>query len=619
MTEENPIRNDLMRKAQWTAFLSGKKRTVLELFFCAVTGWMLTAVFEGLSFYFLAYIGLLPLFLAVYSRSMKRAFCYGFVWGYFWHLGSFFWLREIFIAIPFAMAPVLGVFNGIFACFIPFFRKYLLQDPSLLFCDREKRNLSESFSSFREILFALAAASLWTVLEYIRSNIFTGLPWNLLGASQWKILTLIQIADITGVYGLSFILVLFNAVLFTFLLTVFSSLIPESSPLRDAFVLPGKKKKLPEEKRGFLSYGKTYKRPLALMFALAVIAMASSYSFVRLRSFRKTETNSITLYAGAVQPNLSQRRHGGNHSTREALAVCTALSEELFLPGKQKPHVVIWPETAVPTPFNASLENSVLLRQELYRMISAYDTPFLFGSIRLDRSPADKNELLMFNSAILWEKGNTVTSFDKVHIVPFGEFVPWSDTFPVLSRIVGMGRNLSRGTRFNPLTLMPGVRAGISICYEDIFSYVSRNHVLNGANMLLTITNDAWYPTSYEPAQHCANSVFRAVECRLPFLRVGNMDFSCVVSPAGKIAAALATDEKGRPDPSFRSRRSGILPVEVPVEYTPTFYVKYGDVFCGLCTALLSFLFVAALVNCRKFKSGLLSAAAGTESSDGKK
>ncbi len=619
MTDGNPINTELLKKAKWTAFLSGKKRTCLEVLFCALTGWMLTAVFEEISFYFLAYAGLLPLFLAVYSRSMKRAFLYGFIWGYFWHLGSFFWLREIFIAIPFAMAAVLGVFNGIFASFIPFFRKYLLQDPSLLSCDREKRNHSESFSSFREILFALAAASLWTVLEYIRSNIFTGLPWNLLGASQWKMLTLIQIADITGVYGISFMLVLFNAALFTFLLTVFSTLIPSGSPLRDAFVLPGKKELLPEEKRDFLSYRKTYKRPLALMFALAVIAMASSYSFVRLRNFRKAEKNNIILYAGAVQPNLSQRRHGGNHSTREALAVCTALSEELFLPGKQKPHVVIWPETAVPTPFNASLENSVLLRQELYRMICAYDTPFLFGSIRLDRSPVDEKELLMFNSAILWEKGNVVTSFDKVHIVPFGEFVPWSDTFPVLSRIVGMGRNLSRGTRFNPLTLMPGVRAGISICYEDIFSYVSRNHVLNGANMLLTITNDAWYPTSYEPAQHCANSVFRAVECRLPFLRVGNMDYSCVVSPVGRITAALATDGKGKPDPSFRSRKSGIFPVKVPTEYTPTFYVKYGDVFCGLCTALLAFLFFVAFVNYRKFKSGLLASAAGTEKDDRKK
>ncbi|MBR2364092.1 MAG: apolipoprotein N-acyltransferase [Lentisphaeria bacterium] len=456
-----------------------------------------------------------------------------------------------------------------------------------------------SFSPFLQILFVLATAALWTVLEYIRSHVFTGLPWNLLGASQWKMASIIQIADITGVYGITFLIVLINASLFVLLLTLTGSVIPADSSLRTAFPMPTPRNRMEKGRN------RDYRRPSALMFSLALAALASSYSFVKLRDYDKNREEGVLFHAGAVQPDLSQRRHGGEEPTKEALAVCTALSEELFGEGKQKPHTVIWPETAVPCPFNASLETSTLLRRELLRMIHAYDVPFLFGAIRLDKHP-EKEELLIYNSALLWKKGNKLSSFDKVHIVPFGEYVPFGDSFPVLNRIVGMGRNLNRGTHFTPLELHGGVRAGISICYEDVFPYVSRNHVLNGANLLVTITNDAWYPTSFEPAQHFANSLFRAVECRLPFLRVGNMDYSCVISPTGQVIQALAEDEKGKADPSFRGRRSGVFSVYVPREYEPTFYVKYGDVFTGICLLLFLFLLAVALMNYKWVKSSLL-------------
>lgn len=587
-----------MKEARILAFLSGGRRTFFELLFCALAGWAYTVIFEVLSWHVFAWIGLVPLLAAVYSRSGKRAFLYGFVWGYFWHLGSFFWLREILFPIPFAMAAVLGIFNGIFAMFIPFLFKYLLMPRASLLLEAEKRNAFPAFSPLSQILFSLAAATLWTVLEYIRSHIFTGLPWNLLGASQWKMFTIIQIADLTGVYGITFLIVLVNASLFPVLLFLVGCFVPARSPLRTAFPMPCPRAGLAEGEKP------VPQRPVALLLALALVAASGSYSIRVLRKYGWLEETD-TLYAGVVQPDLSQRRHGGEASTREALAVCVALSEELFLPGKKKPHVVIWPESAVPCPFNANLEMSTLLRGELLRLIRTNHVPFLFGGIRLDTDPG-KQKLLFYNSALLWEEGNILSSFDKVHIVPFGEFVPLGDRFPVLNRIVGMGRNLSRGKHFQPLKLPNGARAGVSICYEDVFPYVSCNHVLNGANMLLTITNDAWYPASNEPAQHFANSVFRAVECRLPFLRVGNMDYSCVITPAGRVSYAFAKDAKGRFDPSFRGRKSGVFPVPVPRKYEPTFYVKYGDVFSGICTLLLLFLLVLACLNWKSVKNALL-------------
>ena len=599
MTAGNVTEEKTMKEAKLLAFLSGKKRTFTELILCALCGWAYCLIFEGFSLHFLAWAGIVPLFLLVYSKSPSKAFFYGFVWGYFWHLGSFFWLREIFFAIPFALAAVLGFFNGVFAWFLPFFFKYLLMKQSLLALEADQRISFDRFPAYSQILFAFAAASLWTVLEYIRSHIFTGLPWNLVGASQWKMLNIIQIADITGIYGITFLIIFMNASLFPLFLYLAGSFIPPSSPLRTAFPMPcpvikenGRKKLV-------------YQRPAALLLALTFIAASSSYSSVSVQKYSRKSQEGILFHAGIVQPDLSQRRHGGDDSTKEAIAVCTALSEALFRRNDAKPHTVIWPETAVPCPFNAAMENSSLLRQELYRMIQKYDTPFLFGAIRLDKN-AGNNELLIYNSALLWENGNKLSSFDKVHIVPFGEFVPYGEKFPILNRLVGMGRNLNRGTHFTPLELHKKVKAGISICYEDVFTYVSRNHVLNGANLLLTITNDAWYPTSYEPSQHFANSLFRAVEYRLPFLRVGNMDYSALIAPTGQVIQALATKEDSSPDPAFRGRKSGILSVMVPEKPRLTFYAKYRDIFTGICFFLLILLLATALLNYKSFKNILL-------------
>lgn len=600
MTLEGSINEKREKEAKLLAFLTTGKRTGLEIVLCILSGWAFSSIFEVLSWHIFAYVGIVPLFLLIYARSMKRAFLYGFIWGYFWHLGAFFWLREIFCLIPFVMAAVLGVFNAFFAMMIPFLFKYLFFKPSSLSLEADKRCVLEKFSFVSELFFALAAAALWTVLEYIRSHIFTGLPWNLLGASQWNVPTIIQIADITGIYGITFLIVLINAALFTLLLSYTGIFVSLSSPWRKCFPMPGT---AAEERRR--AKRRVLPRPLVLMFSLALAAMASSYSFVKLRQYGSMEGEGQLFLAGVVQPDLSQRRHGGQEATKEALAVCVALSEALFQDGKVRPHTVIWPETAVPCPFNASLETSDLLRRELYRMIQSYNTPFLFGATRLDKT-AQGDKLLIYNSALLWKKGNILTHFDKIHIVPFGEFVPYGDRFPVLNRIVGMGRNLDRGKKFNFLELQKGVRAGISICYEDVFPYVSRNHVLNGANLLLTITNDAWYPTSNEPAQHFANSLFRAIECRLPFLRVGNMDYSCVISPSGIVKEAFGRKKNGKADPSYRGRTSGVFSFYVPQKYTPTFYVKYGDLFTGICLLLFLFIFAVALLNLKNWKQYLL-------------
>ncbi len=148
--------------------------------------------------------------------------------------------------------------------------------------------------------------------------------------------------------------------------------------------------------------------------------------------------------------------------------------------------------------------------------------------------------------------------YDKVHIVPFGEFIPLNDTFPVIGELVGMGRNLTPGKAFRPLDLTKDVRAGVMICYEDVFAYAARELVRNGANFLLVITNDAWYPTSTEPEQHYANAVLRTVETRLPMLRCGNSNYSVLIDQFGRTVDSVTK----RIDPETGDARADAVGTE---------------------------------------------------------
>jgi apolipoprotein N-acyltransferase len=256
--------------------------------------------------------------------------------------------------------------------------------------------------------------------------------------------------------------------------------------------------------------------------------------------------------------------------------------------------LIVWPETAVPTAYYGGGPIATEYRSRVRRMIRESKTPFLVGTLSYDniRSNTDFD---MFNSALLLKEfpmtgGNikydadAAGRYDKVHIVPFGEFIPLNDKFPAIGRLVGMGRNLTPGRAFRPVDLTKDVRAGVMICYEDVFAYAARELVRNGANFLLVITNDAWYPTSTEPEQHYANSVLRTVETRLPMLRCGNSNYSVLIDQFGRTVDSVTK----RIDPATgdteltpweQKAASAVMTVKVPKHYRPTFYVRFGNVF----------------------------------------
>ena len=566
-----------IRQERALAFSAGRMRYLLEYALCALSGALYSTVFAGTDLYVIAWFGLVPLYWIVSSATVKRAFFLSLTWGYFCTLFSFMWLREIQWFIPFVFGFVLGAFPALWGMAVPFLHKNFmipfsvrLEGPSAVAAYRNK-------NPFKEIAYCAVLAAWWCVTEWIRSWIFTGLPWNLVGSSQVSLLPLIQICRYTGVYGVSFLVLMVNLSL--------------------AFFLKQ------------LCYAKNMKEgavhAYSLLFSLALIYMCVMFCGVKcLRRYQRSAPESIGRI-GVVQPNLSQRRSGGESPTLEAIDVCVSLSEKILREntGEKAPQILVWPETAVPVPYNSVYDLSRIFRQKAGMLTLRSSLPLLTGSIFLERSPKDPREVDVYNSALLLKSGGRVSArYDKVHIVPFGEYVPFGDTFPILNQWVGMGRNLSRGKEFRPMEILPGLFAGINICYEDIFPYISRAHAKRGANALLVITNDAWYPTSNEPVQHFANSIFRAVETGLPMIRIGNCNYSAVIAPTGKVLSSVFRKKDSSAWDPGRFERGGEV-LDLPYEKNPplTFYTRYGDLFVGGCIFYCFLILCMALVNCRNY------------------
>jgi apolipoprotein N-acyltransferase len=280
----------------------------------------------------------------------------------------------------------------------------------------------------------------------------------------------------------------------------------------------------------------------------------------------------------AVQGNIPQIRRFSKAQLVEATAVYDELTLDIV--AREKPDLVVWPETALPATLRGRM------RDYMAEIFEQTETPLLAGTIdrRQPYDPAE-GEVFDYNSALLYDAaGNVVNWYDKMHLVPFGEYVPFDRYLPFLVEWIGMGRNLTPGTEYTVMPFGDGARFGINICYEDVFPEISRNSVLRGANVLIVITNDAWFGTTSASRQHLAHSVLRAVETCRPLLRNGNNTDTCLILPDGRVEALLY----GSDTRFIRAARVYDVPVweQLPL----TFYTRHGDWFAltaGAATILL--------------------------------
>ncbi|QSH42148.1 apolipoprotein N-acyltransferase [Lentisphaerota bacterium ZTH] len=532
---------------------------IIKMLCLIASGALLSTAFPPLNWGVTAWFAIIPLYLIASEQRWPAALLSGFLWGVGWSFPAFHWLSEIDPVIPYLLAPVMACFYAVWAMFVPVLRRNIIYPLDILRKGYQGAESFTDFSPWRELVLALVLSALWCVMEWLRSDM---LPWNYLSATQWQNLPLIQMCSVTGTYGLSFTICLVNI---TFAMAIWNALHNYRS-------------------------GSKFKRPVPFMFSLFLLMLLVVFGNSRIVKMQKARKNLISFNAGLVQGDISQRRNASDIEAQEALNIYLEQSYKL-LKHMPRPDVIIWPETAVPYPYRAQGIVCSEYRYKLFQLSTAAKCPLLIGTIDFEDLPPGVNrEPGTLNSAFLFDaEGSFKAKYDKVHPVPFGEYVPFRKYLPrFIINMIDMNRDLTAGNSYQPLPIHPGVLAGISICFEDVFPYISRREVLKGANLILVITNDAWYPKSSEPDQHLANAVFRAVETGVPMLRSGNNSASCLIQPSGYISDCLFKKKDpvtGRevPAPEIRGRRSGIIPVMVPANPELTFYARNGDLFLMLC------------------------------------
>jgi apolipoprotein N-acyltransferase len=527
---------NLRREVGWRPRL---QRTGLAI----ASGMLMAVIFAPLEWAWWSWFGLVPLLLLA-CRPVASPLWLGLGYGLGHFTLAFAWIREVFLLAPFGIALICAWFPALWAWFCARLLRYLSMDAQHDTMGHDPNvAIPCRLSEFRQCVFVLLAAASWVALEWVRGWIFTGLPWDLLGVSQWQNGLLILLTRWTGIWGISFLIAAVNATVF---LLVFN----------------------PDRRlRGF-------RRARVAPAMTATLLGGTVLSLALWRPNTVLPPPDASIRIAAVQGNIPQNRVWSEESLNLALTVYAQLTREIV--ASDPPDLVLWPETAIP----ASLLYQEECRAVLPPMFAEIQTPLLAGSLdyRLP-PPRSKEQPRPVNSALLFDRnGMPHAHYDKMHLVPFGEFVPFERHLPWLVDWIGMGRGLLPGREYTIFEFGENTQFGVNICYEDIFPEISANFVRRGANLLVTLTNDAWFRETSGSRQHFAHSVIRAVENARPMIRNGNNSDSGLILPDGRLVDMLV-DENSR---FVRAARTYDVPIwtNQPI----TLYTRFGDWFAQFAT-----------------------------------
>lgn len=515
-----------------------------QIVFACASGLLLPLCFPRFEFGFLAWVALVPLHLALDHIPKRRAFWLGWLAGTLGFTGIMAWVvtamttygkvpLPISYGILLLLTAYLGVYVGLYSISLVWLRE-LIPRYGIFF-----------------------APCFWVSLELLRTYAFSGLPWSLLGYSQYRHIDVIQIADHFGVYGVSFLIVLVNlalAELLSWLMPFFRGFRPARPPWE-----------------------------LATMTALLVV-LSWQYGASVTSGLPYADLPRSTIHVGVVQPNIDQAVKWDADYRDETMGRFDRLTEHLGT-GMD---LIVWPEAA--TPFILERERDYQL--QLISWADRAKAPILLGSPAL-RFTSDRRPYLLNSAYLLTPDGELLGRYDKHHLVPFGEYIPLkSSLLFFLDKLVeGIG-DFEAGPGSTVLAFTPRttedrtlhrpVKFGVAICYEVIFPDLVRRFAANGAEFLVTITNDGWFGASSAPAQHFAMVVFRSVENHLAFARSANTGISGFIDPFGRIvqASPLFTEEA--------------LEASITAWQPGTFYTRYGDVFAYACVIICALVFLFA-------------------------
>ena len=511
------------------------------------------------------WIALLPLLWALLDRdktgsplNLRQSALLGYLCGFVWYLGNCYWIYQTMylyggLAKPIAVGILvlfclyLGLYHALFAALLAICRRRFNRQAALIL-----------------------VPFIWVAVELARARI-TGFPWDQLGIAQVDNSLLTRLAPITGVYGLSFIIAAVNAL---WLVRI----------------------RIREQR---------YTRPILTVTGVVIVLLY----VVALHHFHTSIYFETTAKATLIQENLAvgAERAGPELSVEQLIdsfsrlslhpprSRCNGIPELssttciVFVAPPQSVQdasvptptdLIVWPEA--PAPF---AEDDPRFRSGMSSLARTAHAAVIVNNLGISRNPDSSSSRIFdrFNSAsFITPDGTFAARYDKMHLVPFGEYVPFKSLFFFAGSLLAEAGNLSPGTRRTVFTY-DGHHYGTFICYESTFADEVRLFVLKGADVLVNISDDGWYGDTSAPWQHLNMVRMRAVENHRWVLRSTNTGVTAVINPYGQVTASA-------PRHIRTALRAGF-----GYEHDITFYTAHGDIFAYFCAIITALTFVFSL------------------------
>jgi apolipoprotein N-acyltransferase len=499
---------------------------------------------------FLAWFAYIPILLVIQRNGILPCLGWGAIYGYLSYSLFNYWLSTFHPLAGIIVYSIYLVYMA--AVFLPF--------------------------KLAEVLFPkrayLVQFTIWLAYEYLRTTGFLGYSYGITGYSQWQMIPLIQIASITGVWGVS-ALVAFPSFWLAAALKEHTGRI---------------------NKIGFTIAAFFRKEKIPALIWLTALGVSLAFGFTRNRDFSAYPQVNIALIQHNKDPwdaarSVSWQIH---EAYRKDLEILMRLSDEA-LASSPKPDMVVWPETAfVPriywhTTYRDN-QASWLIVRELLDYLSTKDVPFLIGNddARMDpsKNPNESERFRVdYNAALLFENGEITATYRKLHLVPFTEHFPYKRQFPRIYRALREADThfWEKGDKKTVLN-GPGFTFSAPICFEDTFGYLSRDFVRLGADVLINLTNDAWANSLSSQKQHLTMAVFRAVENYRPMVRSTVSGQTCAIDPSGRITLEA--------EPFAEAW----INASVPIMKGYTIYTLYGDYLAYVFLSAAVFLLLSGAV-----------------------
>ena len=534
------------------------KNFLRQLFFrsryvpAAVAGVLLALAFPSVGIAGCAWVAPALMLAAAWNTSGAERFRLGFVAGLGFYLTALYWL----LLIPVTGYPILGWLA---------LSAYLALYPATWLWLLEGKIGTGSWA--RRTLWSLAGAAIWVALEMIVSRLFSGFPWLILGNSQARLLPLIQIASVTGVYGVSFLVVWIS-------LSLCSATV---ALLRQ-----------PANRHAWLG---------EIILPLGVVVAGFFFGMSRLR---ETDSDAPTCRVTLVQPSIPQTMIWDQSENTNRFRQVLELSERALT---NETDLLLWPEAALPQFDEASFT-------AITNLVHAHRVWMILGAdeVQQREPPSGKEDYDVFNSAFLFgPDGSFRSTYRKQKLVIFGEYVPLIRWLPFIKYFTPITGGFTPGTQPVPFKLErgaparrdsasvtnragPELRAPIHIstliCFEDVFPHLVPEYVRMHTDFLVNLTNDGWFGEGAEQWQHAASATFRAVENGVPLVRCCNNGLTCWIDAHG-VVRQFFRDARGS------VYGTGAMTAQIPLlppgeKREPTFYNRHGDWFGWSCVGVLA-------------------------------